>query len=372
MKAINYLRGVTKIEVSGCLEEVINRVSSENILLWSAVGEDGTVKFYIHTKNVRRILALYPDAKIAGRGIPEKLKLVRKRACLVVFALVLTCVWVLSGLLVWDFQVTGNETVSEYDIIRVLRENGVDYASWGFLIDSEKLSNVVLCEIPQLSWFAVNVRGSRAVISVRERVKAPEIIDPNEQHSVYAAKSGLVTEVQVYDGTKMVSVGEEVEEGDLLVSGITASFTGARSENAQARIYAQTAYEFSAEMPIKCSVKTYTGQETVRYAVSICGRGFGNFRKVSMENYERHEESRNLTVFGETLPVKIVTTRFYEYELYEGVLSADECAAVLKDELSQMLRLENTGDVLWSEFAFEDKGETVAFTLKARCLERIG
>ncbi|MBQ8829982.1 MAG: sporulation protein YqfD [Oscillospiraceae bacterium] len=371
MKTINYLRGVSEIEICGAAEDVINRVSGEDILLWGAKENEGAVTFYIHTKNVRKLLALYPEAKVTGRGVPEKLKKLRRRAVFLIFTLIFACLWVFSGLLVWEFQVTGNTDVDEYEIIRVLNENGVNYGSVGFLIDSEKLSNAVLCEITELSWFAINVKGSRALISVRERVPKPKIVDPNELTGVYAEKSGLVTSVEVYDGTRLVSVGEEVSAGDMLVSGITSSCTGVRSEHALARIYAQTAYEFTAEMPKNCSFKRYTGEEKVRYGLNICGNVF-DFGSGGGENMERYEEQRDIWVFGAQLPVKLVRTSFYGYELYEGQLTTDECAEILKDELSAKLRQENTGDVLWSDFEVCDNGDTVSVTLRAHCYERIG
>jgi len=371
VKVFNYLRGTSQVCVTGDIRRVINRVASENILFWGAEANERTVTFYIHTKNVRRVLALYPDAVITGRGVPEKLKKLRNRAAFVFVGLLLSCLWLASGFLVWEFRVTGNSNVEDYEIIRVLNENGVDYGSVGFLIDSEKLSNVVLYEIPELAWFAVNVTGSRAEISVRERVPIPDIVDPNEETSVYAEKSGLVTKVEVYDGTRLVGVGDQVEAGDMLVSGITESCTGVRSEHALARIYAQTSYDYTAEMPKACGVKNYTGEVLKRYGVNICGRVFGWFGTDAGE-YERRETVKTLELFGAKLPIGIVTAEFYEYDTEAAALTADECAEILKAELSARLRLSNTGDLLWYDFDVDDSGDVVSVRLRAHCYERIG
>ncbi len=371
MKTFNYLRGVSQIRLNGSIKGVINRVSAENILIWGAKAEDNTVTFHTHTKNVRKILSLYPDAVITGRGVPEQLKKLRRRGVIVSLGLIFACLWLASGVLIWEFSVTGNSNVTDYEIIRVLNENGVNYGSVGFLVDSEKLSNAVLCEIPELSWFAVNVHGSRAEISVRERIPVPKIVDPNQQTSVYAAKSGLVTKVEVYDGTRLVSVGDQVEAGDVLVSGITESCTGVRSEHALARIYAQTAYEYTAEMPKNAWYKVYTGENKSRFGVSFCGRVFGYFG-VGSGQYDRYEKYEAVEVFGAKLPIDIVTAEFYGYETQPSQLTTEECAEILKTELSSRLRAENTGDLLWYDFEICDNGDTVSVTLKAHCYERIG
>ena len=363
---------MSKITVTDKISSALNKISSENILVWGAKEEENGVSLYTHTKNVRKILALYPTAEIYSVGVPEKLKKLRKRGAMLLFALIFACLWFASGFLVWEFRVTGNQDVTDYEIIRVLNENGIDYGSIGFLIDSEKLANVVLYEIPELSWFAVNVKGSRAEINVRERVAMPDIVDPNVQTGVYAQKAGLVTKVEVYDGTRLVGVGDTVEEGDLLVSGITESCTGVRSEHALARIYAQTSYEYSAEMPKSCSVKRYTGDLTKRVGINICGRVLGYFGGIGKGNYERVERCDDIEIFGAVLPVGIVTAEFREYEVEKAQLGTLECAEILKDELSAKLRADNTGDLLWFDFDVEDKGDTVEVRLRAHCYERIG
>ena len=372
MKTINYLRGVTKVTVNLPTKEVLNRVSEENILLWNARETDDGTEFYIHTKNVRRLLSIYPNAKIKGRGMPENMRRLGKKWAVSALFLAMFCAWMLSGFLVWDFTVTGNVNTDEFEILRVLRENGVTYGSVGFLIDSEKLSNVVLNEIPELSWFAVNVTGSRANISVRERVKKPEIVDPNEQKSVYASKGGIITAIDVFDGTRLAGVGDEVEKGDILVSGITASFTGVRTEHALARVYAQTRYEYTAVMPKVCKAKIYTDENRKIYGAEICGRRFEfKFKNDLKGDYEKHEEVTPIKIFGRELPIKLVVTELTPYELVPLHLCSEECAEILKNELSLLFKLDSSGEILWSEFETDENETCVTVTLKAHCHERI-
>ena len=63
---------------------------------------------------------------------------------------------------------------------------------------------VVNLELPELSYIAVNVRGCRAYVQVRERIPAPEIVSKQEPGNTVAAKDALVTAVQPWDGEKMV------------------------------------------------------------------------------------------------------------------------------------------------------------------------
>lgn len=373
MKCINYLRGTTKVTAKELPEDVINRVSAENILFWGAVGTENGTEFYIHTKNVRKILALYPDAEITGRGLPAKLRRLRGRVMLILTALILASLWFVSGQLLWEFDVYGNEKVSDFEILTALRQNGVTYGTLGLSVESEKLSNVMLCEIPELSWFAVNVNGSHAGVLVRERVPVPEIVDPKELVNVYAEKSGKVVSCEVYDGTRLVGVGDEVKAGDMLVSGITASYTGVREEHALARIFAEVDYEFSADMPKTCSFKAYTGRKEKKTSLEVCGRRFCIYLdgRSDFENYDTAAVRKSAELFGAVLPVNVVTEEFCEFEPQITELSAEQCGEILKRELSDKLRRETSGDVLSVSFEVLDEGDVVSVTMKAKVKERI-
>ena len=315
MKSINYLRGTTKVTVSQRAKEVINRVSAENILFWGAAEADNGTEFYIHTKNVRKIMALYPDARIEGRGLPARLLKLRGRVMLISAALLLSAFWFASGQLLWEFDVYGNEKVSDFEILTALKRNGVTYGTLGLSVESEKLSNIMLCEIPELSWFAVNVNGSHADVLVRERVPVPDVVDPEELVNVYAKKSGKVVSCEVYDGTRLVAVGDRVKAGDMLVSGITASYTGVREEHALARIFAETEYEFTAEMPKICSIKAYTGKTEKKTSLEVCDRRVGLYFKggCGFENYDSAAVIKKIELFGAVLPVNIITEERREY-----------------------------------------------------------
>lgn len=371
MKGINYIRGTSKVTVKGSCEEALNRVSAHNILVWGASETDEGTVFYVRTSAVRALLTLYPDAKIEGRGMPQKLKKLIRRYTLLLTALLLFALWFISGNLVWEFSVSGNEKVQDAEILAVLKDAGVTYGSVGFKIDSEKLSNLVLSEIPELSWFAINVNGSRAQILVRERILKPDIVDPNELTDVRAEKGGVILSMDVYDGTPVVHPGDTVEKGQLLVSGITESFTGFRTEHALAKIYARTDYELTASLSRNSTGKDYTGESHTAWGIEICGVGADAFADCGFENYDKHVTKKQLTAGDGKLPVYFTKTEYFEYVPAEREMSVEECEKVLKEELSAMLRESTSGDILAVLFETECEGSVVTVTLRAQVREEI-
>lgn len=374
MRPINYLRGVTKVFLEGVTPaRAINKITSHDIIIWDvAAADDGTVA-YIHTKNAKKLKKIYPKAQLTGEGMPQTVRKLGTRWLLVLLTLVLFAAWWLSGQMIWEIDVLGNTKVPDFEILRVMSENGVGFGTVGISVDSEKLSNVMLCEIPELSWFAVNVRGSRAEVKVRERIPVPEITNPYELKNVYAEKSGTVLSTEVYDGTRLVNVGDEVQAGDMLVSGITESYTGTREEHALARIYAETRYEISAMMPRSAAVKEFSGDFAKKYALEICSHRVNFYRDVEcgFENCEIVREVNQLTVFDARLPIKLITVIHRDCTAVSAELSEEQCGEILKAELSDRLRKECSGEVLSAAFDTVCEDGTVTVTLFARCRERI-
>ena len=87
------------------------------------------------------------------------------------------------------------------------------FGTYGYGVSSFRLRNDLLLDLPELSYIAINVRGCRAYVQVRERVEAPEIISKRQPGNTVAAKDALVTEIQPWDGEKMVLPGTTVTAG---------------------------------------------------------------------------------------------------------------------------------------------------------------
>ena len=72
--------------------------------------------------------------------------------------------------------------------MHALREHGVHRGTFIYSFRSQDICNRVLPELKDLCWVAVNVRGCKAYVQVRERVRAPERVNESEPTNVIAAK----------------------------------------------------------------------------------------------------------------------------------------------------------------------------------------
>ncbi len=282
-----------------------------------------------------------------------------------------------SSLFIWDFEIEGNKTVSDQAILRALEKQGVGFGTYSYAVNSAVLRNNILLEMPELSYIAVNVRGCRAYVQVRERVFAPEIVSRRDPGNTVAAKDALVTAIQPWDGEKQVLPGTTVREGQLLISGVVQNdFGGVRYLRGMGKVYGRTWYTLQCRVPLTKQVKTYTGDEKVRRAVLI-GKKRINFyfsSSIPGDTYDKIVSQDKWTLPGDVaLPVTMVTERLRPYTLTERERAQEEAVILAEKVLSA--RLEDAmeeGEVLDRDVTWQTEGDTLLVTLSAECLEQIG
>ena len=155
-----------------------------------------------------------------------------------------------------------------YDnVIRAaLEELGVHKGVLRRDIDAREVERRLLIRLDKAAWVAVNLRGSRAVVEIMERVVPPERIDDDIPHNVVAKKPGFITYLEVYNGQPTVKVGDSVDVGEILVSGIMEDKKGrSRTVHARGKIVAQSREELRVEVPYTQQSYTIRGVMNRRY-----------------------------------------------------------------------------------------------------------
>ena len=285
---------------------------------------------------------------------------------------------VMGSFFVWDFVVEGNETVAEEEILRALEECGVTYGTFGLAIDSKMLRNKMLLKLPELSYLAVNVSGSRAYVQVRERVAVPEIVDQETARNVVAAKSGLVTKVQAMAGQAAVLPGTTVQKGDILISGVADTDTvGARILAGMGSVTARTWYTFTAPIAKAAMQKQFLEEET-RFSL-VFGRKrinfYSNNSSIEVLAYDTiSSRMRWIVPGGIALPVVWVREARRSYSPAEKELPAGEAQKLGEEILTEylMTQLAPGGKVVSTLTSVREETDRYLVTLSAECLEEIG
>ncbi len=383
------LRGsVTFRVMSPYPERVLNVCAAQNIEFWDLRRHDETTLSLTVRRAERRRLrgalrALDVQVELErAAGAPYFAARFRRRYALLAGLLLVAALLVVNSLFIRDFSVSGNETVRTEVILRALDEVGVRRGTFALSFRPKDVCNRVLPKVPGLSWLTVNVRGSCAYVSVRERVPKPEIVNERVPTNVVARRAALVTEVRPLDGEAKVMKGATVFPGQLLISGavdttatpnptISTRFLAGRGE-----VYGRTWYELSIKLPLTVEAKTAVRDE--KYTISIFfgekelkfgAKGSSNIAQTCDKMISVKE---CVLPGGIRLPLRLeVQTR----TLYDTAPLTRERSEVRKEGealLREYLLTLLDGEIVSERYADAVDGEYLLVTLSAECLEQIG
>ena len=390
-KAVKLLRGSVCVRAKSAYpERMLNLCSARGIEFWDVRWIDDTALSFCVARGDLRALRRAAEgcgAEVSierTAGTPFFFARLRRRHALFAGGILCAALLLVNSLFIWDFEVTGNETVPTETILHALREHGVHRGTFIYSFRSQDICNRVLPELKDLCWVAVNVRGCKAYVQVRERVRAPERVNESEPTNVIAAKPGLITKVRALDGEKRVLPGTSVQQGQLLIAGVvdtggtekpsvTTRFLAGKGE-----VWARTWYDLTVRVPLTYEKKVYTGKEKRSHTL-IWGE---NRLKIGAKgssicnvDCDKIKNQTQWTLFGLfALPVTWETETLLPYELEITPRSHADAEVQGKDMLETYLTalLGETGSVTQRRFSTAVEGDTLVVTLSAECEEQIG
>lgn len=390
-KAVKLLRGSVCVRVKSAYpERMLNLCSARGIEFWDVRWIDDTALSFCVARGDLRALRRAAEgcgAEVSierTAGTPFFFARLRRRHALFAGGILCAALLLVNSLFIWDFEVTGNETVPTETILHALREHGVHRGTFIYSFRSQDICNRVLPELKDLCWVAVNVRGCKAYVQVRERVRAPERVNESEPTNVIAAKPGLITKVRALDGEKRVLPGTSVQQGQLLIAGVvdtggtekpsvTTRFLAGKGE-----VWARTWYDLTVRVPLTYEKKVYTGKEKRSHTLiwgenrlKIGAKG----SSICNADCDKIKNQTQWTLFGLfALPVTWETETLLPYELEVTPRSRADAEAQGKDMLETYLAalLGETGSVTQRRFSTAVEGDTLVVTLSAECEEQIG
>lgn len=240
-KIKNFLLGYLQIEVEGFfIERFFNMCAKEKIKLWGTKRKNKiavTTKINIDDFKQIRKIAKKTSSRVRikrKRGIIFEIKKYKNRKVFIflLFTLILS-IFILSNF-IWNIEITGNNELSEKEIIDELSRNGLKQGSLKVKINSKKIIEKMRLENEKISWIGIDLKGTNAKVTIAEATEKPEIIDENEYCDIVSKKEGIITKINAINGTALVKEGDVVEAGQKLIGGwMEGKYTGVRYMHAQ-------------------------------------------------------------------------------------------------------------------------------------------
>lgn len=391
-KLIHKAQGVVTLTITGAEpERFLNALAKAGLLFWGVEPVDPvTLRLKVHARQRKKAEAIAARLLCEARadtkeGAPFFLARFRRRyAFLIGMALSLAAVFLLSQFLL-VVEVEGNPTVPTAVILSELRRLGVRPGAFGPSLDEGAAAQEALIRLDGLSWMAINLRGTRARVLVREKEPKPEIENSRVPADVVAGTTGIITHLEVWQGEACFEEGDTVVEGDVVISSwmpieppaySQITDLGGRWVRAEGRIEARTWRTLTASIPLETAVKEPTGRETAFVSLEVWGKRLNFYRNsgISFPEYDKITQVHTLTLPGGTaLPIKLVAETLREVELLSAPVDAEGAAAMLEAGLRERLDvLVEDGQVVSCEVSRVEEGGLLTVRLLAECREEIG
>ena len=346
---INYIRGCVTVIISGLFpERFINLCTKGNIPLWNIKRINKTrIQAEMSIKNFKKTHKVHKksDCKlhiVEKHGLPFFLYRHRKRKALVIGMVVFFGIIFFLSKFVWIIEVTGTENLPGQDIIDCAYHAGLKTGILAKDVDSSQIQSHIMYHMEEIGFVTVNRTGCVVRIDVRERAEKREHFDKSTPSNLVATESGVIESTLVQSGTAVVTKGDIVYKGQLLVSGATDSVVnGIKLSRSDGQIKARVWREKTIQLPAYSTEKTPTGNVINKRKLKIFDFSLNLFikNKILFEKYHILSYTKYIPLGNDTfVPIGIETTTYTEYTEIRTKLTEAQAKKQLTDEMDMLCK----------------------------------
>ena len=336
-----YLAGYVRVRVEGYSpERLFNLCNANGILIWGVEIHEQTYEMLVSVKDYRKMRPFVRKTRtkiilLEKHGLPFFLYHFRKRK--VFFCGMAACivlVYVLS-LFVWNIHIEGNITQKEEELLGYLETLGVEHGVFKSKIMCETIETSLRSQYPNILWVSAEMRGTRIIIQIKENTDEDIVskieIKTEEPMSISADVTGTIEKMVVRQGTPLVSEGDVVEKGQILVEGYYEIKNDAgeivRYEGvpADADIDIVTTEKYKDSFSMKYEVKEYTKKKRIGIQATIFDKTYKFIPKIPFRQYETFNITKKMHITENFyLPFILELNWFLEYKPIQRIYTKEE------------------------------------------------
>lgn len=327
LKAImKWLRGFLIITISGSAQDrFLNICSRNNIIMWNVKPTENGTNVYISRRNYKQML---PYAEKTGvelkindkRGLPFFFYKYRKRKCFALCLLLCICTIYAFTLFIWDINISGETVYTKEQIRQDIIDNYISLGTFKRNVDCAKLEKELRERYDQIAWISCEIKGTQLNISLTETIEPHMIRESETPCNIIAVKGGLVTDIITRSGTAVVSGGDEVKKGDILITGVVNIYNDfdelldTQYLPSSGDVYAIIEYQYEDSFSMEYYDKEYEQKECKYYGIGFGENFFMPIQPKSEKNVELVTEDKKLVLAGDFyLPVSVRRTITRKY-----------------------------------------------------------
>lgn len=381
-KRVRKITGELEVTATGLSPEKLLNLAAKNHISLSGVRRLSYTQlcFNIGPADYNRLKKLLPEGRYklnigSSRGLSLMLYAFRARYCLIAGIIISIVLAFFASSRIWFVKVRGCEKVSEENVLQLLESYGLKS---GASVSGEELDEMekrLMQDVSDISWVGISRRGVNIYAYIKESSELPESTPIDKPADVIALKDGVVEKVTVLQGRAVVTQGQTVRAGDVLISGeliyqdLPYQYIYALGD-VQARIW----YSGERKISLVQSETVRTGNTAVVRTMRIFGQDIPLDGENPFASYE--VESREQDVMNLGIPVTIITQTYYETEEREYSITQEEALELGKSDLEQELsaQIPQDAEILRTQSSVKAaEGENaVIVSMFIETLEQIG
>lgn len=368
-KMTRWMGGTATVRVSGDTVRFLNILVRSGISPMEMKPEGENIVITIRAKQYRALhpvkIRTHTGVKLLRKsGLPFIWKRAVRRPGMLIGAVlgIMLAFW-LSGFY-WGIGIVGDVPVARSELLAQAAACGFYIGAPRDGVDAVQAARDLLEQLPELSWASFNTDGCFVSLNVRAAEQKAEGADHSGAYDIVASRTGVVRSIAAQSGTVLVKVGSAVEEGDVLVSGITVIGDEYDEErpirhllsHARAEVMAETQHTFTASCPLVTETvrEVETGEKKALYILGLrIPLSFSGVRSTEVTAYSRQP----LKLLGVEMPVWTETLRCAEQRAVTVEFTEEEAKQRAYEKVRQLEEnyLGETGTLL---------SESVTYTIK--------
>ena len=380
----SYILGFLKVSIEGYyIERFINICKNKKITIWNLKRNSGiSLLLNVRVKEFKEVckIAKKMGCKIkikSKKGLPFLLNRYKKRKIFIILLLFVAITIAISSNFVWNVDILIDNNENLENIREDIENAGLKTGKLKSKISTKEIINKIRLEREDIAWMGIELKGTNAIVKLVKADEKPEIVDKNEYCNIVSNKTGIITKINVQEGTANVKVGDTIKTGDILINGwMEGKFTGIRYVHARGEIEAKVWYTKNKKIPYKLTDTEYTGEEENKYRIK-----FGNFeinfpKKYSkFKIYDTIETENKIRLFSDLyLPISIVKTTYKEKKEVKKSYTVEETKNIGIKELEEELEkeIENKDNIVNKNINTYEEEDGVQVYVTYEVLENIG
>lgn len=273
------------ISISGSeTERFLNIVSFHGLVLYQVRRKPSGIEADVKAKDFLKLCCLRTKADVSIRILEKRgpyflwKKTRKSRVGICCGILAFAALYVMS-LFVWDIDFAGNMRYTDSYLLQFVKNEGYKPGMKISSVACDRLEKRLRNEFDDITWVSARLEGTRLVVEIEENNTASAKEKEQTPCSLKASKSGIIARIITRRGTPLVKKGDQVEKGDLLVSGLlpiyndSQEIVGYEKTNASADVWIKYEENIEITIPRSQTVRHYTSKQ-VHSGIVLFGHRF--------------------------------------------------------------------------------------------------